>query len=83
MKGCKKTIATQKDCVRFATFLGNVDRFEPKIPRAGCSEEIKLILLEDLRPFRLSYKKLNFFRRYGINIAKIGMKIMKFDEESP
>jgi hypothetical protein len=61
MKGCKKTIAPQKDCVRFATFLGNTDQFERQKPRAGCPGEIKLPSLERLRPFPPSYKKLNFF----------------------
>jgi hypothetical protein len=36
---------------------------------------IKLPLLERLRPFPPSYKKLNFFGGYGIKIAKKGVNL--------
>jgi hypothetical protein len=75
VKGCKKTIAPQKDCVRFATFIWNNDRFERKNLRAVCSEKIKLPLLERLRPFPPSYKKLKIFGGYGIKIAKKGVNL--------
>jgi hypothetical protein len=61
MKGCKKTIAPQKDCVRFATFFGNSDQFKGQKPRAGCPEGIKLPSLEPLRPFPPSCKKIKLF----------------------